>query len=54
LISKLNVELNQLIETNEQSIVNLESYYNAKLVEKYKKFSILENEGFILTSGLKK
>jgi len=54
LISKLKVELDQLIETNEQTIVNLESYYNKKLVEKYKTFSILENKGFVLTSGLKK
>ncbi|XP_025200516.1 LOW QUALITY PROTEIN: cilia- and flagella-associated protein 57-like [Melanaphis sacchari] len=54
LISKLKFELNQLTETNEQSIINLESYYNKQLVYKYKKFSILENYGFQLTSGLQK
>ncbi|XP_027851487.2 cilia- and flagella-associated protein 57-like isoform X1 [Aphis gossypii] len=54
LISKLKFELSQLSETNEQSIINLQSFYNKQLVKKYKKFSILENHGFQLTSGLKK
>lgn len=54
MISKLKFELSQLSETNEQSIINLQSFYNKQLVKKYKKFSILENHGFQLTSGLKK
>lgn len=54
LISKLKAELKQLSESNEQTILNLESCYNKKLVHKYKQFSILENKGFLLTSGLKK